>query len=58
MHLPSTNITFPKATKLLLMLAPSRNLDVPVHLLDARSLPAKSTKWSLVPPQPVIVKRE
>lgn len=47
--LPSAEMTFPRATRLLLMLAPSRNLEVVQQRFEALSLPARSTRVSLIP---------
>lgn len=48
LYIPKAEMTLPKATRLLLMLAPSRKREVVQGRFPARSLPAKSTKVSLV----------
>lgn len=47
-HLPRVEITLPRVTRDLLMLAPSFSLVPEVDAASARSLPARSTRWILL----------
>lgn len=47
-HLPRVEITLPRETRDLLMLAPSFSLVPEVDATSARSLPARSTRWILL----------